>query len=94
MGQSLPDTLDLHHPAEQTDSDPDATLNRVTDKSFPAVVEEEIVSSLRQGLGFDAVWKCEGATYKVHRLILAASSLYLKVLFNCRYWLQLLFLFI
>ena len=78
VGQSLPESMDLH-PATQQDEDTDTVINRVTDRTFPAVVQEEIFNDYKMGGGYDAVWMCEGGRYRVHKLILAMSSAFLRV---------------
>merc|ERR1712228_380699 len=63
---------DLHH-AKQTDTKETSMVNKVSDRSFPAVIQEEILDSFKTGFGHDTVWKCEGGCYLAHKFVLAMS---------------------
>jgi hypothetical protein len=86
---------DLHPPPEETavnddndnndDDDDDGFLNRVVDKTFPALIQAEIFAALRTSSAaaaaayHDAVWRCgSGAAYRAHRLVLAMGSPFLR----------------
>ena len=59
--------------------DDDLELNRVVDKTFPALAAEEIFAAFRSGAHHDAVWRCSNGTcYKVHRFVLAMGSPFLR----------------
>ena len=60
--------------------DDDLELNRVVDKTFPALAAEEIFAAFRSGAYHDAVWRCSngGSCYKVHRFVLAMGSPFLR----------------
>ena len=49
------------------------------DKTFPAVIKEEIFNEFKMGEGHDVLWKCDGGGYRAHKFVLAMSSQYLKV---------------
>ncbi len=62
------------------EEDDDLELNRVVDKTFPALAAEEIFAAFRSGAYHDAVWRCSngGNCYKVHRFVLAMGSPFLR----------------
>ena len=78
-----PNSLVLQPPlpkSEPVSSAASSIINKVTDKTFPAIVLEEILDSFRLCTGTDAVWQCgDGVNYRVHRVILALNSSLLKV---------------
>ena len=46
---------------------------------FANNVLPDIRRQLKTGDDYDAVWKCDDGTFKVHKFVLAASSVYFKV---------------
>ena len=52
------------------------------DKTFPAVIKEEIFNEFKMGEGHDVLWKCDGGGYRAHKFVLAMSSQYLKVRYS------------
>lgn len=75
VGQSVPHNLPtLPPPLPVSHGGP---LNRVADRTFPALLAEELVAQYRTASRYDAVWKCQDGRYKVHRLVLAACSPFL-----------------
>jgi hypothetical protein len=61
------------------EDDDDLELNRVVDKTFPALAAEEIFAAFRSGAYHDAVWRCNNGTcFKVHRFVLAMGSPFLR----------------
>ena len=74
VGQSLPHSL----PPAKPGSLPQGALSRVADRTFPALLAEEVVGEYRTAGRYDAIWKCQGGRYKVHRLVLALASPFLR----------------
>ncbi len=73
--------LDLHAGSAERriEDDDDLELNRVVDKTFPALAAEEIFAAFRSGAYHDAVWRCSnGSCFKVHRFVLAMGSPFLR----------------
>merc|ERR1719499_1155874 len=81
VGQSLPNTLDIHPQPRQAYGS-DAIVNRVADKTYPAIVQEEILHEYRTASRYDAIWKCNEGRYKVHKFILAMASPFLRDLLS------------
>jgi len=77
VGQSLPNKLDIQ-PQPRQSYGSDAIVNRVADKTYPAIVQEEILHEYRTASRYDAIWKCNEGRYKVHRFVLALASPFLR----------------
>lgn len=48
---------------------------------FGETIQPELVAKVQTGEDYDAVWKCDGGVFKVHKAVLAISSPYFKVSF-------------
>jgi len=77
VGQSIPNTLEIQ-PQPRQPFGSDDIVNRVADKTYPAIVQEEILHEYRTASRYDAIWKCNGGRYKVHRFVLALASPFLR----------------
>jgi hypothetical protein len=53
-------------------------VRRVANRAFPAVMARELMASYRAGTRHDVVWRCEGGRYRVHRIVLALASPFLR----------------
>ena len=82
VGQSLPHNLPTPAPLPPI-SQGSGIQNKVADRTFPAIVMEELVAEYRTANRYDTIWKCQGGgRYKVHKLVLALSSPLLKDLLS------------
>jgi len=78
MGSMIPDVMDIHPEPMDMMGDDDTPLNRVANLTHPAQVIEEIGVQYKTASQYDAIWKCNGGKYKVHKLVLGLSSPLLK----------------
>merc|ERR1719471_625252 len=83
VGQSLPHNLPTPPPPAPI-SEGSGIQNKVADRTFPAIVTEELVAEYRTANMYDTVWRCQGGRYKVHKLVLALSSPLLRELLSCQ----------
>ena len=83
VGQSLPHKLPTPPPPAPI-SEGGGIQNKVADRTFPAIVTEELVAEYRTANMYDTVWRCQGGRYKVHKLVLALSSPLLRELLSCQ----------
>merc|ERR1719192_2536538 len=83
VGQSLPHNLPTPPPLPPI-SQGGGIQNKVADRTFPAILTEELVAEYRTATRYDTIWKCQGGRYKVHKLVLALSSPLLRELLSCQ----------
>ena len=83
VGQSLPHNLPTPPPLPPI-SQGGGIQNKVADRTFPAILTEELVAEYRTATRYDTIWKCQGGRYKVHKLVLALSSPLLSALLSCQ----------
>ena len=49
---------------------------------FSEAILPALEAAVKFGEEYDAIWKCDGAMFKVHKAVLAVSSSFFKVYFS------------